>query len=103
MAYTTRQFVEGLMAKFAIGSSTAPTAEQVDRIIEEISAELDVRLARAGVGTLPVTTPAYFVTWLESVCNYGVAAAVLKSMFPAAVGAAETPAYAFWESTVQSC
>lgn len=89
--------VQGLMGKFTISAGSIPTTTQAQRIIDEVSAEVDAHLLGIGV-TVPVTAPAQFLGWLGLVNAYGATAAVLKSMFPAATGPAETPAYAFWEA-----
>lgn len=97
MPYAVIGDVQGMMAQFTISATTKPTTTQAEAIIEDISYEVDTHLAAAGV-TVPVTAPDYFLAWLGRVTGYGSVAAILKSMFPAASGAGETPAYAFWEA-----
>ncbi len=100
-AYTTLDNVRGLMAQFTISATTKPTETQAQVIVDETADEINAKLASAGVTTVPVTTPTYYTGWLGRVNAYGAAAAILKSMFPAAVGAGETPAWAFWEKRYQ--
>jgi hypothetical protein len=101
MAYATLSEVQELIAQFPITASSAPDTTQATEIIADISDEVDVRLAGAGIA-VPVDTPEYFLRWLGVLTGYGSAAAILKSMFPAAVGPGETPAYAFWEERYQA-
>jgi hypothetical protein len=97
MAYAVIGDVTGLIAQFPISVGTKPTTAQATAIMTDISNEIDVALSSAGVA-VPVTTPDFFLNWLGLLNAYGAAAAVLKSMFPGATGAEETPAYAFWEA-----
>lgn len=97
MAYGTRAKVEELMAQFVLSTSSKPTGVMTDNIIADTDAEIETHLAAAGIG-VPVTTPSYFHNWLCRLSAYGATAAVLKSMFPAAVGPGEVPAFAFWEA-----
>ncbi len=101
MAYGTLVKVQGLMAQFTIGASTSPTTTEAATILDETSDEIDMRLSAAGVA-VPATAPAGFLIFLSRLNAYGAAAAILKSMFPGATGAAETPAYAFWEKRYQA-
>lgn len=100
MVYAVTADVDNLIAKFPRTSSTKPTTTQTSLIISDISNEIDVALSSQGV-TVPVTAPSFFVDWLGLLNGYGAAAAVLKSMFPDSQGAAESPAYAFWEKRYQ--
>lgn len=100
MAYATMVDVQDLIAQFPITASSAPTTTQATLIMTDTSAEIDARLSAAGV-TVPVTAPASYLRALALLNSYGAAAAILKSMFPAAVGPGETPAYAFWEKRYQ--
>lgn len=97
MAYATIDEVQGMMAQFTISSTSKPSTTQATAIIDDIGYEVETHLAGAGV-TVPVTEPSYFLGWLGRVNAYGAVAAILKSMFPSAVGAGETPAWAFWET-----
>ncbi len=100
MAYADIADVNGLIAKFPPSATSAPTTTQATALITEIDNEVNVALSSVGV-TVPVTAPAYFLGWLGLVVSYGAAAAILKSMFPASSGPAETPAYSFWEKRYQ--
>ncbi|KKL13739.1 hypothetical protein LCGC14_2522730, partial [marine sediment metagenome] len=100
MAYADLDDVQGLIAKWPIGTTTTPTMTQATAIINDVSFEIDAALSANGIA-VPVTTPAWFVSWLSLANQYGAAAAILKSMFPGATGPDETPAYAFWESRYQ--
>lgn len=97
MPYAVIGDVQELIAQYPLSVSSAPTTAQATQIVLDISNEIDVMLSGAGF-SVPVTTPSYFVDWLGLLNGYGAAAAVLKSMFPNAVGPGETPAYAFWEA-----
>lgn len=101
MSYATLAETQQLISKWTLGATTTPTATQAQAIVDEISYEVDAKLAAGNVSTIPVTEPAYFLGYLKLVNMYGAAAAILKSMFPASVGAGETPAWAFWESRYQ--
>lgn len=101
MGYATVDMVTGEMAKFAIGVSSQPNPAQVQSMVDGIAAEINVHLASSGY-TVPVTTPDYFLAFLGELNAWGAVASTLKSMFPAATGPAETPAYAFWEKRYQS-
>ncbi len=96
MAYATLDEVRALMAQFTIGATSTPSVTQAQAIVDETSDEIDMRLSAAGVA-IPATAPAGFLSFLGRLNAYGATAAILKSMFPGATGAAETPAYAFWE------
>lgn len=96
MAYCALSDVQALLPKFTLSATTKPNQTQVTQFLDDVTAEIDIYLARGGVGT-PVTTPTTFVTWLRKVCQTGVAAMTLKAMFPDQVGPAETPAYAYFE------
>ena len=96
MAYAVLADIQALIAKFTVGTATTPTTTQAGAIISDVQDEIDTMLAANGVA-VPVTAPAHFVSALGLVNQYGAAAAILKSMFLDAVGAGETPAYAFWE------
>jgi hypothetical protein len=100
MPYATLAEVQQLMAQFTISATSTPNTTQATAIMTDISNEIDVRLSGAGF-SVPVTDPQYFEDWLALLNSYGAAAAVLKSMFPDAVGIGETPAYAFWEARYQ--
>lgn len=100
MSYATDADVQELIAQFTLGASSVPTLTQAGNIRTDISNEIDVRLSGAGF-SVPVMTPSYFVDWLGRLNAYGAAAAILKSMFPDALGPGETPAYAFWEARYQ--
>lgn len=100
MAYCDTDDAQALLPKFTLSASTKPTTTQVTQFCDDISAEVDIYLARAGV-TVPVTTPTTLMTWLRKVTADGVAAMTLKAMFPDQLGPAETPAYAFFEKRYQ--
>lgn len=97
MAYAVLKDVERLIAQFEITATGTPSSTEVDRILTDMEAEVNVALAAAGY-TVPATAPAFFLEWLRILVSYGTAAAVLKSRFPDVVGPGENPAYAFWES-----
>jgi len=96
MAYAASSDVQELIAQFTISGTSKPTSTQLTDIIAQIAGEIDTVLGARGI-TVPVTTPAHFLVRLEALNAYGAAAGTLKSMFPDATGADETPAYAFWE------
>lgn len=100
MAYCTSSDVQALLPKFTLSATTKPNTTQVTQFCDDVSAEVDIYLARGGV-TTPVTTPTTLVTWLRKVAQAGTAALTLKAMFPDQLGPAETPAYAFFEKQYQ--
>lgn len=100
MSYAVIADLQDLIAQFPISVSSTPTTPQATTILTDISNEIDTRLSGRGI-LVPVTTPTSFVRALALLNAYGSAAAVLKSMFPGAVGPGETPAYAFWEKRYQ--
>lgn len=100
MAYAIEADLQELIAQFPLSASSKPTDAQATLIINDTSDEINARLSAAGVAT-PVATPASFLRALALLNAYGAAAAVLKSMFPDAVGPGDTPAYAFWEKRYQ--
>jgi len=100
MVYGTAADVQDLIAQFVISTQSTPMLVQLGTILTDISNEIDVTLDGAGIAA-PVATPQYFVDWLGRLNAYGTAAAVLKSMFPAAADPGEQPAYAFWEERYQ--
>ena len=93
--YTDATKVAGLISQFAIDGSSSPTTTELDAIMEDVAGELNTCMAAQGLA-VPVTTPDYFLDWLEGLASAGAAARALKSMFPGATGPAETPAYSFW-------
>ena len=97
MSYASLSDTQGLIAKFPVGATSKPNTAEANSIIDDVSNEIDTRLAGAGY-TVPITTPDYLLGWCKALNTYGAAAAILKSMFPDSVGTGETPAYAFWES-----
>lgn len=90
MGYTTNPVVAIFVrrsfpaAQGGFHAGSTPTNIEVDTLIEGVSAEIDVHLGSGGY-TIPVTTPATFLTWLGLVCCYGVAAEVLKIFAPESV------------------
>ena len=97
MAYATSAEVQAAIAKFTITSTTKPTSSQLTTILAEIDGYIDSILSAKGIA-VPITAPAHFTQALQSIGVAGTAARVLKSMFPDAVGADETPAYAYWQA-----
>lgn len=108
MSYTTVSKVQSLQAAInknaAFSVSTAPTIVQVQQFIDGISAEIDMHLGSAGY-SIPATTPASFVTWLDQANQYGAIAMVLKAEFPETQGGTNgnpiIPAWSFWEKRYQ--
>lgn len=96
MAYCTVDDVRALIAKFTVGDTSRPTTTQATSFVDQIAGEIDLYISVLGV-TVPITSPAVLVTWLEKVNAEGAAATVLKAMFPDVSGTGETPAYAFFE------
>lgn len=96
MAYTNVDIVQTRIARFIVGSGRTVTPEQLDQIIDDVDAEVNHIVDTLG-GTVPVTTPAWFVIRLRSLASDGSAAVVLKSLFPEAQGPGTSPAYAFYE------
>lgn len=96
MSYATNGEVQGAIAKFTVGAATKPTTTQMTTMISEVEGFIDSVLSARGI-TTPITAPSQFVSALQGIAVAGTAARVLKSMFPDAVGAGETPAYAYWQ------
>jgi hypothetical protein len=96
MSYASSAQIQGAIAKFTLGLTTKPSTTQLTPIISEVEGYIESILAAKGIA-VPVTLPAYFEQALEGISVAGCAARVLKSMFPDAIGAGETPAYAYWQ------
>lgn len=96
MPYATEVKVEGNIAQHTIDGTSAPTSAQLTVIIEDVDGLIDSCLASQGV-TVPVTTPAHFLDFLEGLSAAGASARALKSKFPDATGPGETPAYSYWQ------
>jgi hypothetical protein len=95
MAYSEPADVQDLVG-FELSSTSKPTEAQATALVDQVAAEVDSVLAGAGY-MVPVTAPDYFLSALKLLNSAGAAAAILKVMFPDATGAAESPAYAFWD------
>jgi hypothetical protein len=91
MAYAALSDVQGLIAKFPIGTTTKPDVTQAETIITQVSAEIDAVIAGQGYA-VPVTLPVWFLDALKLLNAYGAAASVLRSMFPDRVGGDENAA-----------
>lgn len=108
MSYTTASSVQALMARLhlnvAFSTGTTPTLAQVNTMITDIAAEIDVHLASKGY-TVPITTPAYLLTWAGDLNSWGAAAIALKAYAPEQTqvqnGGPVIPAYAFYEKKYQ--
>lgn len=96
MAYATTDNVQGRIARHVLSGSTPVTTTQVGVFIEDIDAEINGVLIKLGY-TVPVSTPAWFMTRLRSLSSDGAAAITLKSLFPEATGPGGSPAYAFYD------
>lgn len=100
--YTTNADVLKLFARIPFDEQTKPTETQIDDIIVDTSAEIDIVLATAGYAVPPTGT---LLAYVAVLCGYGVAAQVLKSAFPESTqsqnGGPVIPAYAFWEKRYQ--
>lgn len=78
-------------------STTTIKASEVDAIIDEIEADIEVALGGQGVA-LPVTTPPSLVTWLGKLATDGAAATVLKAWFQDSGGSNSESAWSVWEN-----
>ena len=82
MSYCQTTDVASELPRITIDATTEPTMGEVDGWCEEISAEMDGRLAAAGI-TVPVTAPpahARATLWLKRIAVCGVAARVLRAL-----------------------
>ncbi len=91
MSYCTITEVRGVNAKRTYDTTTTPTQVQVEEFIERIAAEIDVVMGGRGL-TVPVTTPAALVTFLEQLNALGAAAMAEQAMFPESKGQMSVPA-----------
>ena len=97
MAYAAFVNVQNRIARFPIDASTRVSPEMVDEFLDDVSSEVDARLVALGQ-TVPIVTPAWFLTRLRSLVADGAAAITLKAMFPDARGPGETAAYEFYDA-----
>ncbi len=81
-------------------AATAPTADYIANLINEVSSDIDMALGSVGY-SIPATTPSEFVLWCGQLCADGVAAIALKSLAPGQIyspnGGPVTPAYAYYQ------
>lgn len=87
MAYCDIDDVQSLNSqRGAYSTSTKPTLVQVTEFIDQIYESINSILLGRGIGTVPVTTPASFVTSLKLGNSQGAAAMAEMAMFPEAIG-----------------
>lgn len=99
--YTTADRVRALCKRLpAFSASSTITTTEVEALIDDHEAEVNVALARYGY-TVPVTSPAALETWLGKVVTEGVAAAVLKSLYQESTGPNAESAWSVWEKRYQ--
>lgn len=96
MSYCSTTDVNALLGPHRITATTEVTLTELGLMITGISAQLDTALRRAGALVVPAVD-ATLLSYLSTVCSWGSAAEALKAQFPEAVGAGESPAYAFWQ------
>lgn len=97
MSYCTITDVQALNPKRTYSATTTPTTTQVGTLIDQIASEIDAVLAAKGY-TIPVTTPATFVTFLKTVNAYGAGALAEAAMFPETSEAGSTPHWKMLQS-----
>ena len=97
MAYSTTAEVNRLLGPHAVTATTPVTTTDVDALRASVSYHLDAVLRGAHVSVLPVAD-ASFKNYLATIEAWGVAAQVLKALFPEASGPGEQPAHAYWQS-----
>lgn len=97
MSYTTAARVQALAARLpTFSAATTVTADEVDTFIEDTEAEINVALSKHGY-TVPVSSPAEFLTWLGKVATEGVAALVLKAWYQDSTGPNSESAWSMYE------
>lgn len=101
MSYCAIVDVQALNPKRTYGAATTPTSTQVTALIAQIAAEIDAILEAQGY-TVPVTSPATFVTSLLTVNAYGVAALAEAAMFPETTAPGETAHWSYLEKKYQA-
>lgn len=100
MGYCVIAAIQRLTPKRTFTASSTPTTTQVESIIDDIAAEIDAALNTRGY-TVPVTSPAAFLTFLGVVNAYGAAALAEAGMFPETVQAGYTPHWRIMEDKYQ--
>lgn len=75
MAYCVLADVEGRMRGPALTSSSTPTIDEANQIIDDIAADIDAALSSLGLEA-PVSAPAALVAWLRQVNVVGVLAEI---------------------------
>lgn len=91
MAYAVISDVRKENPQRTYSDSTKPTTTQVEGFITDIAGEIDTVLAGRGM-TVPVTTPAEFLTYVTHINALGAAALAERAGFPEASGPLATPA-----------
>lgn len=81
MAYCTITDLQLFNSKRTYSATTTPTTAQVNSIIDQVAAEIDMALSIQGY-TVPVTTPTAMTNFLKFLNALGAAAYTEDSMFP---------------------
>lgn len=99
MSYATINDVQVRMIQFKIGSDENDVIDEdgVTNVLNQITSEINNCLLSLGLLVPVEARHTEFLGKLKSVCADGAAALILKSVFPAAEGPQESPAYAFFE------
>lgn len=100
MAHTTKENVNVLLGPHAVSSSTSVTLDDLENIVDNINAEVNLRAGAAGFST-DESDSTNIGKYLKSVVQWGAAASALKGLFPEATGPGTNPAFAFWEDRYQ--
>ncbi len=79
MAYATIAQLQSHIQELTFSGSSKPTTTEVNNWLDEVSDEMDVKMRAAGV-TVPVTTPANAMHYLERIVIAGVLARVFSSI-----------------------
>jgi hypothetical protein len=90
MSYCALADIQTLNPKRSYSLDTTPTSTQVLGYCTQCSAEIDAILAAQGY-TVPVTSPASFLTSLKYIAAYGAAALAEMGMFPETSEMGQTP------------
>lgn len=100
-AYTDATRVRALCKRLPAFSTTSTvTAEEVEALIDDHEAEVNVALSHHGYA-VPVSSPAELKTWLGKIITEGVAAAVLKALYQDPAGPNSESAWSVWEKRYQ--
>lgn len=81
MTYASVDAVQALIPHIQLTATSRPTLTQVQGFLDRLSAEVDGALASRGI-TVPITTPAYFLTSIDNLVSMGAAGQALMAALP---------------------